>query len=347
MIFSFLFIISLLNKFIDLLVREIQDNEPEQLPPIVIYKKTPRPATPPPLVIRERPPTPLEQPTDPLIIERRVPAPEQQKRKVIIEHLPAPPPRPRDIIIEKWIRPEPTPRPIYVEKVNRQASPTTNSTTAISTKIYQNPYNDSNSYTPYNPIRHRRNIREIFDQTEEVFDDKRSKAIEYSTSRSHAPSDAIYYSPSPQSRVYSPYSNSYQTDTYCSPSPVLQQTLKAPSDAFMNQSPYFNIRKQPKIAGYRIIRQIIPGNNASLANINRAISSLQGTNNTPNDFYTTSRMCYVNGYEAPYNDYQTKYSSYSGNDSAHCRFDPSGKSSCSKRNDFKKKSNRFSSIERF
>jgi hypothetical protein len=291
------------------------------------------------LVIRERPPTPLEQPTDPLIIERRVSAPEKQKRKVVIEHLPAPPPRPRDIIIEKWIRPEPVARPIYVEKVSRQASPTTT--------IYQNPKNESNSYKAQNSQRQRRNIQEIFEETGGIFNDKRSTAIECSTGRSYA-NEALYYSPSPQPRVYSPYSCSYQSETYCSQSPVPQQKTKAAPDAFMRQLPYCNnLRRQPKIAGYRIIRQIIPGQNASLADINRAIYNSQGTNNAPIDLYSTSRMSYVNRYETPCTDYQTNYSSYSGNDNPYCRYDPSSLSSNSKRNDFKKRSNRFSSIERF
>ena len=82
------------------LVREIQEEAPEE-PPLIIYKQAPRPETPPPLVIRERPPSPLQQPTEPFVIEKRIPY-QQRERKVIIEHLPAPPAKPRDIILEKW-----------------------------------------------------------------------------------------------------------------------------------------------------------------------------------------------------------------------------------------------------
>lgn len=128
----------MLKKIFWILVREVQEPVQEQLPPLVIYKQAPRPATPPPLIIRERPPSPLCTPTDPLIIERRVAVPERH-RKIIIEHLPAPPPKPRDIILEKWLPRESLasqPRAVYVQK----AAPATTTTTVSPSQLAAGTY---------------------------------------------------------------------------------------------------------------------------------------------------------------------------------------------------------------
>lgn len=200
-----------------IIIREVQEPQ-EQLPPLVIYKQAPRAATPPPLVIRERPPTPIQTSQDPLVIERRVVAPKEQ-RKIIIEHLPAPPAKPRDIILEKWLPKEQPARQIYVQK-------------AVCRPTFQRPIYeivDAQQQTQHKP---RRDIYEIMEKPRSLNKKTSKKYMKRSDS------NEFIYSPR---KVYSPLNSLQQVQPY-----QQQQEVYCTSQ---------QIRK-PKVAGYRIIRQV-------------------------------------------------------------------------------------------
>lgn len=212
----------------------MQEKTPESLPPLVIYKQSPRAPTPPPLIIRERPPTPIEVPKEPLVIERRVPVPEPN-RKVIIEHLPPPPQKPRDIILEKWLPREPAPRSVYVQKSKEIC--------------YQKP------------------VYEVIEK----------KNLKHGQRAISVEKDAHKKSVTRRSSSNEPC---YQ-----------------PSQIYANKN-----SKQTKIAGYRIIRQIIPGPNSTPIDIEKALARSQKVsctvysshNQTYSPFYENSRYqsCY-------------------------------------------------------
>lgn len=232
------------------------------MPPLVIYKQSPRAPTPPPLIIRERPPTPIEVPKEPLVIEKRIPV-SVPSRKVIIEHLPPPPPKPRDIILEKWLPREPGPRSVYVQKSKEIA--------------YQKPtyeiFENKNSY-----VKHGQRPYSV-----------EKDACKKYVSRRSSSNEPVYHS----SPVYSKKST-----------------------------------KHAKIAGYRIIRQIIPGPNSTSIDIEKALARSQKVsctvytshNQACSPFYENSRYqaCYSNSkpktpiYAPPSSCYSiTNYGSHS------------------------------------
>ena len=250
-----------------IIIREVQ--EPAEEPaPLVIYKQAPRPATPPPLVIRERPPTPIEQSMEPLIIEKRISAPEKP-RKIIIEHLPAPPPKPRDIILEKWLPKEPPPRSVIYQKTSYPTRP-----------VYE--VIDANNLKQPSNMRQRRDIYELFDKQQQKLPSNLVKQQDLSK-RSNSNDQLIYNMPA-SSNIYS--SNSFKSSSQ----PVQQAPILFSSKGANEASPrrnFFNINdlyqlnnnnNKSRLAGYRIIRQIIPGPNSSEADIERAIARSQYVN---------------------------------------------------------------------
>jgi hypothetical protein len=267
-----------------IIIREVQ--EPAKEPaPLVIYKQAPRPITPPPLVIRERPPTPIETPMEPLIIEKRISVPDKP-RKIIIEHLPAPPPKPRDIILEKWLPKDPPPRSVIYQKSNYPTRP-----------VYE--VIDNNNVKQSPNMRQKRNIYEVFDQKQPKISSKQQ------SSRRSNSNDQLIYNMQP-SNIYS--SNSFKSTAQ----PVHQAPIlfssKGANEANHRRN-FFNINElyqlnnnnnnnnnninnntnnnnnnynsnnnKSRLAGYRIIRQIIPGPNSSEADIERAIARSQYVN---------------------------------------------------------------------
>lgn len=269
------------------------------MPPLVIYKQAPRPETPPPLVIRERPPTPPHQPCEPLVIERRIPA-EPQPRKIIIEHLPTPPPKPRDIILEKWLPKECLPRTVYVQKA------------ATSPRFVTAALNGSSSYHQYQPSQsqsgaYAKSYYEIVDPKQkqelyEVMDRSRAggsgagkRIIRHLVKPRRSTSNELSYSPSSQQQpIYSPVNfiqqqqqhhalvcQQQQPDIYCLPHQQQQQ------QQLLQQ------QKKPKVTGYRIIRQIIPGPNATAADIEKALARSQRISST----YANSKRIYSPSFE--------------------------------------------------
>ncbi len=220
---------------------------------MIIYKQAPRPETPPPLVIRERPPSPLNQPTEPFIIEKRVAAPRCEQRKVIIEHLPAPPAKPRDIILEKWLpRAPPTERTIYYQKLN-QKRPT----------FYE--------------ILDKRDHYDVMDAL------SLPPAICASSSKhqQHKKAAAVANA----GAAAAPAGTYYSTKKFCNSGDqfIYESSLlnnNSVTNLSSHQQPttesiyYSGKKSNPKIAGYRIIRQIIPGPNSTPAEIEKALARL-------------------------------------------------------------------------
>jgi hypothetical protein len=255
-----------------IIIREVQEPAKE-LEPLVIYKQAPRPVTPPPLVIRERPPTPIEQPMEPLIIEKRISGPEKP-RKIIIEHLPAPPPKPRDIILEKWLPKDPPPRSVIYQKTSYPTRP-----------VYE--VIDGNNLKQSPSMRQKHDIYELFNKHQSKNPSSLAKQQEQQSKRSNSNDQLIYNMPS--SNIYS--SNSFKSTSQ----PVQQAPILFSSKGANEASPrrkFFNINdlyqlnsnntninnNKSRLAGYRIIRQIIPGPNSSEADIERAIARSQYVN---------------------------------------------------------------------
>ena len=262
-----------------LLVREVQEepNE-EELPPVVIYKQAPRVPTPPPLVIREKPPTPVEQ-NEPIIIERRVPAPKpEQSRRVIVEEIPAPPAKPRDIILEKWLpRDKSAKRPVVVEKLKpqqqqRQQAPPPPTISAPPVYDYVEPskpviyqphgYKNYSNYDPKYAYHYGGQIPATYDVVNDK--SKPAKRIVRQVVR-------------PAPRYYDYYNDKYRNpeippmNYYAQPQYAQPQYQLPPQYQYPNNSQNAPTYDKSRVAGYRIIRQIIPGPNATSSDIQKAI----------------------------------------------------------------------------
>jgi hypothetical protein len=334
----------------------VQEPAPEQLPPLVIYKQAPRPETPPPLVIRERPPSPLNHPREPLIIERRVAAPIQSHpRKIIIENLPAPPPKPRDIILEKWLPAKDSShlhatRPVYYQKsyktmsqsqlIATAASSNSNGITCSGSSI-----NGGGGHKPhqvYEIIEHQhrpilthyeyvesssKNNKKLYKQFTNSSNSTNSSghnhhhhhkknqhqqqpAYTHESESIHS-SDMLYAAP-----VNGNTSNTAH-HIYDSPSHSMQQVFVSP-DVYYTPSP----SRKSKVAGYRIIRQIIPGPNSTPADIEKALARSQRISTvypTPNvtssGSSSTIQKQYHNKVYSPTFDMNASFQSpiYSGN----------------------------------
>jgi hypothetical protein len=232
----------------------VPEQQPEPLPPLVVYKQLPREKTPPPLIIREKPPT-LTQPTEPLVIERRVPAPEPQPRRVIVEQLPPPPQKPRDIILEKWLPREPPKRAVVVQKIQPPAI------------TYQNAR--QSSY--YNPVPHQN--YDYVEPHRQVYANRLNSNYEIVEQGGRAPTKRIIR------HVIRPikHGNSYAEPIYDSSQQyrqVMHEQLPPPHPIYSTHQ-YVQRQSKPQITGYRIIRQIIPGPNATNADIERALARSQ------------------------------------------------------------------------
>lgn len=216
----------------------------------MIYKQAPRPETPPPLVIRERPPSPLNHPREPLIIERRIAAPTQsQPRKIIIENLPAPPPKPRDIILEKWLpTKDSTPqRPVYYQKAYKSMT---------QSQLF------SNQKPVYEIVDQRVSTRDQHQHVShyEYLDPSQSNKKLYKQIASKQTDHS--------EMIYGPVTGA---PLYSSPSQSMHQAFAQPSEIYYTPNP----NRKSKVAGYRIIRQIIPGPNSTPADIEKALARSQ------------------------------------------------------------------------
>lgn len=218
----------------------------------MIYKQPPREPTPPPLIIREKPPSPLPA-TEPIIIERRV-APEQARRRIIVEELPAVP-KPRDIILEKWLpREQKIKRQVIIEKV--ASSKDRHYLTHNQSPIYE--YQHYDSRRPYYQNQNYQNHYDYYDKHGGVYHHQPVYDI-YERHRTpakkvvrHILRPALRESTSfAYKENYRGYSPTYSTHHY-----------------MHNHLPRYH---RPRLAGYRVIRQIIPGPNATPADIEKAI----------------------------------------------------------------------------
>jgi hypothetical protein len=228
-------------------VREVPETQPEPLPPLVVYKQLPREKTPPPLIIREKPPT-LSQPTEPLVIERRVPAPEPLPRRVIVEQLPPPPQKPRDIILEKWLPREPPKRAVVVQKVQQPVS-------------YQNArptqYYNTTTYPNYDYAR----------QTTQYYGNQYNPNYDYVDPSKMATKRIIRHVIRPVKHGSSYVDPTYDRGQYSQVVP--EQVLPHP---IYSTQHYVQRPHKPQVTGYRVIRQIIPGPNATGEDIERALA---------------------------------------------------------------------------
>jgi hypothetical protein len=245
-----------------LIVREVQESQVDPLPPLIIYKQLPRPETPPPLVIRERPPTPpFLMHTDPLIIERRVAMPEKSQRKIIIEHLPPPPPKPRDIIIEKWL-----PREYSGRSICYQNNLKDNRYSRISSKqALMQQLLDHRSRRNCHDLRSAETVTSASNSIRQFIRPNRSFSSDFAYPfQQHVPSNYSQH-------IYSPIN-------------FLNQNLCQSNDGvyFSHQYQQNEAKNKSKIAGYRIIRQIIPGPNSSKAEIERALLRSQKISSSNN-----------------------------------------------------------------
>lgn len=257
-----------------IIIREVQEEAGEELPPVIIYKQAPRAATPPPLVIREKPPAPVEQ-GEPIIIERRVPASKQESRRVVVEEIPAPPPKPRDIILEKWLPREVNmvKRPVVIEKLKdkQEQKPVRQPVyDYVETKqplIYQSHRNHGNYDYHYDPkYAYYSHQASAAPPTYDVINEKikSGKRIVKQVVRPSAPRYYDYSDNYPQQTV--PINNVYSSHNQ-------YQYQQYPNQYQSQYSvPKYN---RPRLAGYRIIRQIIPGPNATPADIQKAIKRSQ------------------------------------------------------------------------
>jgi mRNA-degrading endonuclease RelE of RelBE toxin-antitoxin system len=216
--------------------------------------------------------------TDPLIIERRVAVPEKTQRKIIIEHLPAPPPKPRDIIIEKWL-----PRDYPTRSI-----------------CYQNNLKDNR----YSRINSQQALMQqlIEHQSRRNYHDLRSIATATSTN-SHSLRQLLRPNRSFSSDFAYPL-QSHLPSQYCqhiySPVSSLNQNITQQNDGVYYTPQYQqNGTNRSKIAGYRIIRQIIPGPNSSQAEIERALLRSQRISSS-NKLNTNQQKIY-----SPFYDYAT------------------------------------------
>jgi hypothetical protein len=242
-----------------IIIREVQDEPAEELPPVIIYKQAPRAPTPPPLVIREKPPTPVEV-GEPIVIERRVPAPKPEARRVVVEEIPAPPAKPRDIILEKWLPRDANvvKRPVVLEKL-KEKPPKPPVYDYVETKpaIYQTHQHYDYHYDPKYTYHYRQQPAPTYDViNDKVKTGKRVvKQIIRPEPRYYDYTDNYHHQSIPAG--YNVY-NSHNQYQYQYPNQY-QNTYNVPK---------YN---KPNIAGYRIIRQIIPGPNATSADIQKAI----------------------------------------------------------------------------
>ena len=243
-----------------IIIREVQDEPAEELPPVIIYKQAPRSATPPPLVIREKPPTPV-QVGEPIVIERRVPAPKPEARRVVVEEIPAPPPKPRDIILEKWLPRDANmvKRPVVLEKL-KEKPPKPPVYDYVETKpvVYQTHQQYDYQYDPKYSYHYSQQPVPTYD----VINDKvkSGKRVVKQVIR-------------PEPRYYD-YSDNYRHQSV----PTTSYNVYNSHNQYQYQYPnqyqnLYNVPKynKPRVAGYRIIRQIIPGPNATSADIQKAI----------------------------------------------------------------------------
>lgn len=218
---------------------------------------------------------------EPLVIERRVACPDRG-RKVIIQHLPAPPPKPRDIILEKWLPKEAASqhhhqRQIYLQKGS-----------SVPLGNYRHHHHHQHHQPVFSqtqqPYVYSKPIYEEFDQSKHPRRGEIYEMIDRGLSQSlngikppplgkpMKHSDSSEMLPPPQPKVYAPHGSSF----YSTAGPSPYQKHHAPHAATSE------VKKQPKVAGYRVIRQIIPGPHSSQADIDRALSrgSSQRSNNS-------------------------------------------------------------------
>jgi len=238
---------------------------------------------------------------EPLVIERRVMGPERQ-RKVIIEHLPAPPPKPRDIILEKWLPKDAThqqQRQVYLQKGSsvpqqyhhHHQHQQQQSLYSHHSKHqhYSNHHQHQNQQYIYSkPIyedfaehghnkQQRRDIYEKMEKQSQLNGSAAPKALKKSLRRSE--SNEIIF---PQQKTYAPHSTipTTTTSTTKAQSPHQKPSLDSYS------SPQ-NV-KTPKVAGYRVIRQIIPGPNSTQADIEKVLSRGSSRSSTHTNIITNT-----------------------------------------------------------
>ncbi len=249
----------------------MQETVPEELPPLVIYKHAPRAETPPPLVIRERPPTPPVVSSEPLIIERRVPV-TQKQRKIIIEQIPAPPPKPRDIILEKWLPPTEQP----ARKVILQKNSNENDSADCTEKIER-------VSSAYNGIGSENKRKSSYvNKSDPILNSKQNQLKTGQQQQMNRLIDCTSGSVSyrrqhviPKFREHG-YLQHQQPTTLSTNSTTNRRLLNSPHTLNQLHSMYATPSRQNlsqgKVAGYRIIRQIIPASNMSLNDVQNVLA---------------------------------------------------------------------------
>lgn len=186
--------------------------------------------------------------------------------------MPAPPPKPRDIILEKWLptkESSSTQRPIYYQKAYKTMTQSQLFTNSQQQKqIYEIVDNQSNHH--YHQQQQRSN-RDHTPNYEYVNSDSSSKKFYkqiISNNNYNSNKKQQHQQPSSeQSEIYAPPN----TQIYASPSHQTLQQVFVPPEVYYTPSS----NRKSKVAGYRIIRQIIPGPNSTPADIEKALARSQ------------------------------------------------------------------------
>ena len=275
-------------------------------------------------------------------------------RKIIIENLPAPPPKPRDIILEKWLPCKDSShlhatRPVYYQKsyktmsqsqliTTTDANSNSNGITCSGSSINGGSHKHK-QHQVYEIIEHQhRPIASHYEYVESSSNNSKKLYKQFTNSSNSTNSSGHnhhYYHKKHQHQQQQPaYTHQSESihssemlyatpvtnsanNIYASPSHSMQQVFVSP-DVYYTPSP----SRKSKVAGYRIIRQIIPGPNSTPADIEKALARSQRISTvypTPNvntsGSGSTIQKQYHNKIYSPTFDMNASFQSpiYSGN----------------------------------